>query len=114
MKGNVYVSGGISISVGIDGNPITFELQGTGATLASYTGGVGYLTTATAAPGISLLNGAISINLASIAQVTSSMYFQYVSANDFTLALKCAVVLDPSAFLSRWSAPAASARRSSF
>lgn len=101
MNGNIYVSGGMSLSVGIDGNPVAFELSGTGATLVSYTGGVGYLTTASAAPGISLLNGAISINLASIAQITTSMYFSFISTNDFTIALKCAVVLDPSAFLGR-------------
>ena len=66
----MYISGGISLSVGINGNPIAIELAGTGSQLVSWTGGVGYSITVAAAPNILLLNGAIKINLASIAQAS--------------------------------------------
>ena len=95
----MYISGGISLSVGLVGNPIAIELAGTGTQLISWTGGVGYSVTIAAAPSILLLGGAIEINLASIAQATSSLYFKYVNANDFTVALQATVTLNPGDFL---------------
>ena len=58
MKGNMYISGGMTVSVGIDGNPIAIDLAGTGASLLSYTGGFGFSTTISAAPSLALLDGA--------------------------------------------------------
>jgi hypothetical protein len=95
----MYISGGISVSVGIDGNPIALDLTGAGSSLATWSNGIGYSTTIAAAPIILLLNGALSINLASVAQVTTSLYFKYVNANDFTLALQAKLTLNPGSYL---------------
>ena len=65
MKGNMYISGSGSVSVDIDGDPIGIELDGAGASLFSYTGGIGYMTTISAAPSINMLGGAINLNLVS-------------------------------------------------
>ena len=100
----MYVSGGMSISVGLDGNPIALELDGAGALLVSYTGGFGLSTTVSAAPSIQLLDGAIGINLAAVAQATSSIYFQYSNSNAFTVALQATMTLDPGNFLGAWRA----------
>ena len=102
----MYISGGISLSVGINGNPIAIELAGTGSQLVSWTGGVGYSITVAAAPNILLLNGAIKINLASIAQAKCSLYFKYVNANDFTVALQATLTLNPGDFLGAIAAAA--------
>ena len=99
QNGNMYISGTISLSVGLVGNPIGIELTGTGTQLISWTGGVGYSITVTAAPSSVLLGGAISINLASLAQAPSSLYFKYVDANDFTVALQATLTLNPGDFL---------------
>lgn len=85
--------------MGLNGNPIGIELTGTGTQLISWTGGYGYSITVAAAPNILLLGGAIKINLASVAQATSSLYFRYVNENDFTLALQATLQLSPGDFL---------------
>ena len=97
----MYASGGMSVSVGLDGDDIALELDGTGALLVSYTGGVGLSTTVSAAPSIQLLGGAIGINLAAIAQSTSSIFFQFTNSSSFTVALQSTLTLDPGNFLGR-------------
>ena len=96
----MYISGDISLSVGLNNKPIAIELVGTGTQLVSYIGGLGYSITISAAPSIALLDGAININLAAVAEATSSLYFKYVNPNDFTVALQATLTINPSNFLS--------------
>ena len=99
QNGNMYISGEVAVAVGVYGQILGIELVGTGTQLMSWTGGFGYSNTIMAAPNILLLNGAIKINLASVAQANTSMYFKYVNDNDFTVALQISLQLNPGDFL---------------
>ena len=99
QNGNMYISGELSVGVAVWGSIVGIELAGASTQLMSWTGGFGYSNTISAAPNIVLLNGAITINLASVAQATTSMYFKYVNEIDFTLALQCTLQLNPGDFL---------------
>ena len=99
MTGNFYISGEVSVSVMLISKIAGIEMVGTGTLLTSTKNGGGFVMSQSAAPTILLAGGAIKISLASIAQSTSNMYFNYVSDRDFTIALGATLNLNPGDFL---------------
>jgi hypothetical protein len=102
----MYISGEISLGAELYGKALGIEVVGAGTQLLSWTGGAGYMISIASAPNIVLAGGAITINLASIAQATTSLYFKHVNATDFTLALQSTLTINPGDFLGASAAAA--------
>ena len=100
QKGNLYISGGFSISLSVEGGPFVIEEAGEGSAMISW-GSDGYVCSCSMAstPSIVLLDGAITISLADIAESTSSIYFKYVNAGEFTLALQSTIRVNTGDFI---------------
>lgn len=82
MNGNMYLSGGMTVTVELQAL-VAVTLQGTGSMLASYTGTrFGYSTTLVAGPVIELLGGVIAIDLSSGLSVSSSLFINVVSKTE--------------------------------
>ena len=99
--GNFYLSGELSVAVAPApvGGAFGIELIGKGTFLTSTRRGGGFVMSVAGAPNISLSHGAIVISLGAAASVTSSMYFNFTSNDDYTIAHQSTMELSPGDFV---------------